>query len=54
MGGKDVRFITQSALTKSAEEKAVYILQNPVRRGLVENTEDWPFQGEIFRAERLW
>jgi REP-associated tyrosine transposase len=39
---------------ESAEEKAVYILQNPVRRGLVENTEDWPFQGEIFRAERLW
>jgi REP element-mobilizing transposase RayT len=39
---------------ESAEEKAAYILQNPVRRGLVGNTEDWPFQGEIFRAERWW
>jgi REP element-mobilizing transposase RayT len=39
---------------ESAEEKAAYILQNPVRRGLVEKPEDWPFQGEIFRAERWW
>jgi putative transposase len=37
---------------ESAEEKAAYTLQNPVRRGLVENKEDWPFQGEIFSAER--
>jgi len=27
---------------------------NPVRRGLIENAEDWPFQGEIFRVERWW
>src|SRR5260370_4694623 len=37
---------------ESAEEKAAYILQNPVRRGLVENAEDWPFRGEIFRVVR--
>jgi putative transposase len=39
---------------ESAEEKAAYILQNPVRRGLVQSPEDWPFKGEIFRVERSW
>jgi putative transposase len=40
--------------SESAEEKATYILQNPVRRGLVAKAEDWPYQGEIFRVERWW
>ena len=29
---------------ESAQEKATYIRMNPVRAGLVENPEDWPFQ----------
>jgi putative transposase len=35
---------------ESAEQKVAYILQNPVRRGLIHNAEDWPFRGEIFRT----
>jgi putative transposase len=30
------------------EEKWLYVYNNPVRHGLVERPEDWPFQGEIF------
>jgi REP element-mobilizing transposase RayT len=29
---------------ESSEEKASYIRQNPVRAGLVENPDDWPYQ----------
>jgi len=29
------------------EEKWEYVRWNPVRRGLVEKPEDWPYQGEI-------
>ena len=35
---------------RSAEsygEKWRYVEQNPVRAGLVQNGEDWPYQGEI-------
>jgi len=39
---------------ESAEAKRSYVLQNPVRRGLVERPEDWPFQGEIFRNREWW
>jgi REP-associated tyrosine transposase len=39
---------------ESAEAKRDYILQNPVRRGLVQKTEDWPYQGEIFRYGEWW
>ena len=39
---------------ESAEEKRDYILQNPVRRGLVQKPEDWPYQGEIFRYNEWW
>jgi putative transposase len=30
------------------EEKWLYFLNNPVRKGLVSKPEDWPFQGEVF------
>jgi putative transposase len=33
---------------ESFREKADYVLENPVRAGLVERTEDWPF---VFIAE---
>ena len=29
---------------ESLEEKAVYILQNPIRAGLAGRIEDWPYQ----------
>jgi len=32
---------------ESYAEKWEYVRQNPVRAGLVERTEDWPYQGEI-------
>lgn len=33
--------------SESYSEKWNYMIQNPVRAGLVARTEDWPFQGEI-------
>lgn len=30
------------------EEKWNYVRHNPVRHGLVDNAEEWPFQGEVF------
>ena len=33
--------------SESYSEKWNYIFQNPVRAGLVERPEEWPFQGEI-------
>jgi putative transposase len=30
------------------EEKWRYVVNNPVRKGLVSGLEDWPFQGELF------
>jgi len=32
---------------ESYEEKWIYVLDNPVRAGLVAAAADWPFQGEI-------
>ncbi len=32
---------------ESYEEKWAYVRNNPVRAGLVAQTEDWPFQGEL-------
>jgi putative transposase len=32
---------------ESYREKCQYVRQNPVRAGLVERPEDWPYQGEI-------
>ena len=37
---------------ESYEDKWQYVLQNPIRAGLVDRTDDWPYQGEFreFRA----
>jgi REP element-mobilizing transposase RayT len=34
--------------SESFSEKWDYVCENPVRAGLVNESEDWPFQGEIF------
>ncbi len=34
---------------ESYQEKWEYVRQNPVRAGLVEAAEDWPYRGEVFR-----
>lgn len=36
---------------ESASEKWNYVRENPVRAGLVERAEDWPYAGEIFPLE---
>lgn len=33
---------------RAYEEKWLYVVENPVRKSLVENSSDWPYQGEIF------
>jgi putative transposase len=33
--------------SESYDEKIDYVLQNPVRAGLVKNAEDWPLKGEL-------
>ncbi len=38
---------TQLRRGESYDEKWEYVVQNPVRAGLVRNSEDWPFQGEL-------
>jgi REP element-mobilizing transposase RayT len=37
--------------SESYAEKWEYVYQNPVRAGLVEDAEEWPWQGEIVRIE---
>ena len=37
---------------ESMSQKWEYIRQNPVRAGLVDHAEDWPFQGEIVVIDR--
>ncbi len=37
--------------TESYSEKWAYVRMNPVRAGLVENPEDWPYAGEVHRIE---
>ena len=32
-------------------ERWEYVRQNPVRHGLVQRAEDWPYQGEVFKLE---
>jgi putative transposase len=39
---------------ESAESKRLYMINNPVRAGLVARPEDWPFQGEIYKSESWW
>lgn len=34
---------------ESYEEKWRYVVNNPVRKGLVARSEDWPYQGELVR-----
>jgi len=34
--------------SESYDEKWNYVVDNPMRAGLVGRSEDWPFQGEIF------
>lgn len=38
---------------ESMNAKWEYILQNPVRAGLVKEPEDWPYQGEIVTIDRV-
>ena len=38
---------TQLRQGESFEEKCRYMLNNPVRKGLVANAEDWPYQGTL-------
>jgi len=38
---------------ESMNAKWDYIFENPVRAGLVENTEGWPYQGEIVVIDRV-
>jgi len=37
---------------ESYERKWQYVWQNPVRAGLVQRPEDWPYQGEIVPLDR--
>jgi putative transposase len=39
---------------ESAEARRVYMLQNPVRAGLVEKESDWPYTGELFKPGAWW
>jgi putative transposase len=38
---------------ESMNAKWEYIVQNPVRAGLVKQEEDWPYQGEIVSIDRV-
>lgn len=38
---------------ESYREKWEYVRENPVRAGLVEHAEQWPFQGEIVLIDRV-
>lgn len=38
---------TQLRRGESYDEKWDYVVENPVRAGLVKRSEDWPFQGEL-------
>jgi len=37
---------------ESYAQKWEYVRQNPVRAGLVQFAEDWPYQGEVVRIDR--
>jgi putative transposase len=39
---------------ESAVAKREYMLNNPVRAGLVNGPEEWPYRGELFPSERWW
>lgn len=40
---------TRLRSSESFKEKWCYVRNNPVRTGLVDDPDDWPFQGEIYR-----
>jgi hypothetical protein len=37
--------------SESYAQKWEYVRENPVRAGLVSNSDEWPWQGEIVRLE---
>ena len=37
---------------ESYRDKSIYVFENPVRAGLVEKTDQWPYQGEIVVIDR--
>ncbi len=37
---------------ESYSQKWNYVRENPVRAGLVENADDWPYAGEIIPIDR--
>ena len=37
---------------ESYEQKWEYVRENPVRTGLVQRTDDWPYQGELVVIDR--
>ncbi|MGI9172622.1 MAG: transposase [Chthoniobacterales bacterium] len=39
--------------SESYSQKWNYVEQNPVRAGLVENAEDWPYAGQIAYIDRV-
>jgi putative transposase len=39
---------------ESADSKRLYMINNPVRAGLVTRSQEWPFQGEIFKSHSWW
>jgi REP element-mobilizing transposase RayT len=39
---------------ESAEAKRAYMIDNPVRAGLVRNGEAWPYRGEVFQSFHWW
>jgi hypothetical protein len=39
---------------ESAKAKREYMLNNPVRAGLVSSPDEWPYRGELFLSERWW
>jgi putative transposase len=39
---------------EDAIEKRIYMDENPVRAGLVRRIRDWPYRGELVKAERWW
>jgi hypothetical protein len=52
--GSRTVFIIGFGPCESAEAKRLYMVNNPVRAGLVSRPEEWPFHGEIFKNESWW
>jgi REP element-mobilizing transposase RayT len=39
--------------SESYGQKWIYVRENPVRAGLVATVEEWPYQGEVVRIDRV-